>query len=186
MEFIEFETAASITRNFQPLVVPGLLQTEDYARVMLGELSADPPDRINSRVELRMKRQELLDRDNAPELFFILDEAVIRRLVGDRSIMRGQLRRLLDVAAKPRVTIEVVPFSAGAHPGLNGSFVIQEFPTTGNDDVLYLEGPQGEEIRREDPALITSYREIFERLRRLSLGRKDSVALLSDLADGLA
>ena len=171
LQFIEFEAAASIIRNFQPLVVPGLLQTEEYARAMFGQLVGDMPDkRIDSQVEVRIRRQDLLDRDDSPLLFFILDEAVTRRLVGGKDVMRRQLRRITELAAEPRITVEVVPFSAGVHPGLQGSFVIQEFPDPADDDVLYQESPQGELISRDDPELILHYREVFEDLRALSLG----------------
>ena len=187
LQFIEFEAAASISRNFQPLVVPGLLQTEEYARVIFRQFSEDVPDkRIDAQVEVRMRRQELLDRDDSPLLFFILDEAATRRLIGGRDVMRRQLRRLTEMAARPHVTVEVVPFSAGAHPGLQGSFVIQEFPDPADDDVLYLESPQGEVISRDDPDLILHYREVFEDLRHLSLGPEGSLTFLDKLADDMA
>jgi transcriptional regulator with XRE-family HTH domain len=187
LQFIEFEAASSISRNFQPLIVPGLLQTEEYARAMFKELAGDTPDkRIDSQVEVRMKRQELLDRDDSPLLFFILDEAVTRRLVGGKEVMRRQLRRIAELAASPRITIEVVPFSAGAHPGMQGSFVVQEFSDPADDDVLYLETPQGEVISRDDPELISHYREVFEDLRGKSLGPEGSVAFLGKLADDMA
>ena len=187
LQFIEFEAAASIGRNFQPLMVPGLLQTEDYARAIFRQFSGDVPDkRIDEQVEVRMRRQELLDRADAPLLFFILDEAATRRLIGGRDVMRRQLRRLTELAARPRVTIEVVPFSAGVHPGLQGSFVIQEFPDPADDDVLYLESPTGEVTSRDDPDLILHYREIFEDLRRLSLGPEGSVTFLNELVGEMA
>src|ERR1700722_16280682 len=142
LQFIELEAAASVIRNFQPLMIPGLLQTEEYARLTLGGLTADLSDhRIEALVEVRRRRQELLSRDDAPMLFFIVDEAATRRLVGGRDVMRGQLTRLTEAASMPRITVEVVPFSAGPHPGLNGPFVIHEFPGTADGDVLYQERP---------------------------------------------
>jgi transcriptional regulator with XRE-family HTH domain len=190
LQFIEFEAAASITRNFQPLMVPGLLQTSEYARIMLRVLNPDLPDKpsvdIDTLLEVRMKRQELLDREDSPELFFILDEAATRRLVGGKDVMFKQLRQLIELAARPRITVEVLPFSAGAYPGLNGSFVIQEFPDPADADVLYQEGPQGEEISSDDPELISHYREIFEELRHLSLGPQGSLNFLDQLAKELA
>jgi hypothetical protein len=186
LQFIQFEAAALVIRNFQPLLIPGLLQTEEYARLMLGQLTADRSDhRIESLVEVRKRRQELLDRDDAPMLFFILDEAATRRLVGGRDTMRRQLIRLIEAAAASHITVEVVPFSAGPHPGLNGPFVIHEFPDRADGDVLYQERPQAEQLWRDEPELITHYREIFEELRRLSLGPEGSLAFLNELADGL-
>jgi transcriptional regulator with XRE-family HTH domain len=187
LQFIEFEAAASISRNFEPLVVPGLLQTEEYSRAISRQFAGDAPDkRIDAQVEVRMRRQELLDWEDSPLLFFILDEAATRRLIGGKDVMRRQLRRLTEMAARPHVTIEVVPFSAGVHPGLQGSFVIHEFPDPADDDVLYLESPQGEVISRDDPDLILHYREVFEELRRLSLGPGGSVAFLDKLVGDMA
>lgn len=188
LQFSELEAAASVTRNFQPLMVPGLLQTSEYARIILRQLNRDLPDKpvdIDTLLEVRMKRQALLNREDSPELFFILDEAATRRLVGGRDVMLKQLRQVIELAAKPRITVEVVPFSAGAYPGLNGSFVIHEFPDPADADVLYHEGPQGEEIRSDDPELISQHREIFAELRHLSLGPDGSLAFLNELADSL-
>ena len=186
LQFIELEAAAAVTRNFQPLAIPGLLQTEDYARATLAGLTRRLPDKppvdVDALVEVRMRRQELLSRGDSPELFFIIDEGVTRRLVGGRDVMLAQLRQLTELAARPRITVEVVPFSAGAYPGLNGSFVIQEFPDPADGDVLYQEGPRGEEISSDDPELISQYREIFAELRGFSLGVTGSLSFLDALA----
>ena len=139
---------------------------------------------MNTSVEIRMRRQEQLDRDDPPLLFFILDEAVVRRLIGGRDVMRRQIHYLIETAAKPNVTIEVVPFSAGTHPGLRGPFVIVEFPDPGDDDVLYLE-TRGDMIRGgiSEEGEVSVHREVFEQLRRLSLGPDGSVDYLGKLAD---
>jgi transcriptional regulator with XRE-family HTH domain len=183
LQLIEYESAAAITRNFEPLTVPGLLQTEEYARAILPEYA--PADRVEALVEIRMKRQELLDRPDGPLLFFILDEAVIHRLVGGKDAMRRQLLRLIELGRRPHVTIEVVPFSAGAHPGLSGAFVVLEFPDPEDDEVLYLENSGGELISREEPEQILPYREAFEQLRRMSFGPEGSAAYLRDVSDGM-
>ena len=168
-------------------MVPGLLQTEEYARVIFRQFSGDVSDkRIDALVEVRMRRQELLERADSPLLFFILDEAAIRRPIGGTDVMRRQLRRLTEMVGRPRVTVEVVPFSAGVHPGLQGSFVIQEFPDPADDDALYLESPHGEVMSRDDPDLILHYREVFEELRRLSLGPEGSVMFLDKLVSDMA
>jgi hypothetical protein len=184
LQLIGYETAASITRTFEPLLVPGLLQTEEYARAVLRQWEEGAPaGRIDSIVEIRMRRQELLDRADPPLLFFILDEAVVRRLIGGKSVMRRQIRRLVEGAARPNITIEIVPFTAGAHPGLKGPFVVLEFPDPADDDVLYLESARGDLISRDVPEEVPAYREAFEVLRDKSLGPDDSVAYLSKLAD---
>ena len=183
LHLIEYESAAAITRNFEPLLVPGLLQTEEYARAILPDHA--PADSVESLVKIRMKRQELLDRPDGPLLFFILDEAVIRRLVGGKDAMHRQLVRLVELGRRPNVTIEVVPFSAGAHPGLRGPFVVLEFPDPEDDDVLYLENSGGDLISREEPDQVLPYREAFEQLREISLGPEGSAEYLREVADGM-
>jgi transcriptional regulator with XRE-family HTH domain len=188
LELIEIEASASIARYVQPLMLPGLLQTREYARVILEQLNRGrgvSDELIDARVEVRMKRQELLERDNAPELFYVLDEAVTRRLVGGSQVMRRQLDRLIDLAGRDRITVEVLPFGAGAYPALNGSFVIYGFQGD-DDDILYQEGPEGEEISSDNSKLISRYRDIFEEARRLSLGPEGSLAFLNALAKELS
>ena len=175
LQLIEYEAAAIIHRNFQPQVVPGLLQTAEYAHAVLQETNArDQAERVKRLVSLRMRRQELLERADPPLFFFIIDEAVVRRLVGGKAVMHRQLQRLIEAAAKPNVTLEVVPFTAGIHPGTLGAFVIYEFPDAADEDTVYLENQQGEFINRNDPEEILTYRERFEQLRKLSMGPKGS------------
>jgi transcriptional regulator with XRE-family HTH domain len=184
LQLIEYEAASFITRNFQPLLVPGLLQTEDYARAVLRKFNERAStDRVDSLVDIRMKRQALLDRADPPLLFFIMDEAVVRHLVGGKVVMRHQVRRLIEMAARPNVTVEIVPFSAGVHPAMQGPFMIHEFPDVADDDVLYLEGPRSDLLSRDDPEEILGYREAFEQLREMSLGPEESVPYLGKIAD---
>jgi Domain of unknown function (DUF5753) len=129
-----------------------------------------------------MRRQELLDRADPPLLFFILDEAVVRRLVGGKAVMGRQVRRLMELADSPNMTIEIVPFSAGVHPGMKGPFVVLEFPDAADDDVLYLESARGDLIRADGPEEIPAYRETFEQLRTLSLGLEGSMTYLAQMA----
>ncbi len=184
LQLIGYESAAAIRRNFEPLLIPGLLQTEEYARAVIRQFEERyPAERVDTLVEIRMRRQELLDRADPPLLFFILDEAVVRRLVGGTAVMRRQVRRLTEIAASPNVTIELVPFSAGVHPGIKGPFVVLEFPDAVDDDVLYLESARGDLISRDVQEEILAYREIFEQLRAMSLGPEASVTYLGKLAD---
>jgi Domain of unknown function (DUF5753) len=185
LQFIGFEEDASTTRNFQPLLVPGLLQTREYAQAVLGLLNphlAGRPADTDALLACRMRRQELLQRDNRPELFFILDEAVTRRQVGGAATMHGQLRRLAELSARPRITIEVLPYSAGAHLGLSGPFVIHQLADPARAGVLFQEGPQGDAIRDADAALIAQRLGAFEELRGITLGPA-SADFLSQLAD---
>jgi transcriptional regulator with XRE-family HTH domain len=181
LQLIGYESAAFVTRNFETLLVPGLLQTEEYARAIFKEF--ETLTHLETLVEIRMRRQDLLDRADPPLLFFILDEAVVRRQIGGKAVMRRQLQRLVEAADRPNVTIEVVPFSAGAHPGLQGPFVIVEFPDPEDDDVLFLESARGDVISRDLPEEVTAHREAFEVLRKLSLGPDRSLTYLDKLAD---
>jgi hypothetical protein len=186
IQFIEYEAAASVNRGFQPTLVPGLLQTEEYARAIISELgNPSTPERLDSIVSVRMKRQELLDRADPPTLHFILDEAVIRRAVGGQSVMRRQIHQIIELAARPNITVEVVPFAVGVHPGMQGPFVILEFPDPGDDDVLYLEGFRGDVIIRDVPDDVAAFSVSFERLRKLSLGPDESATYLGKVADDM-
>jgi transcriptional regulator with XRE-family HTH domain len=186
--FVGYEAAASIIRQFEPTLIPGQLQTEEYARAVTLEYA---PDRVDQLVEIRIRRQELLE-DPKRLFFFILDEAVIRREVGaptNPGIMRRQLRKLLEIARQPNVTIEVVPFSAGVHSGMKGPFTVLEFPGE-DEDILYLENPGGGAsnpsalLTGEDPQILTQ-RVAFERLREQSLGPKKSIELIGQVAEGM-
>ena len=182
VQLIEYESASSIIRNFQPMLIPGLLQTKEYATTTIRSLRPEAlAQDVSTAVDLRMKRQQLLRQPEMPLMFFIMDEAAVRRLVGGQEAMRRQIQRLLDESDKPTVTIEVVPFSAGAHPGMQGPFMLFEFPDAGDDDALYLEGPSESKWNRDDSEEISSFRERFEVLRELSLGPQRSVDLLRRL-----
>jgi transcriptional regulator with XRE-family HTH domain len=186
IQLIEYEAASIVTRNFQPLLVPGLLQTEEYARNVLKGLNPQySEEHVESLVEVRMRRQELLGRSDTPKLFFILDQAVVEREVGGKAGMRRQLSQMIDLAGMRDLTIEVVPFGAGAHPGLLGPFQIYEFLDTADDDALWLEGPTGDLLSRDNPEEITSFREKFEQLRKISLG-EESVNFLREKVKELA
>ena len=192
-QLIGYEGAASIIRNFETLLVPGLLQTEEYARAVARQFADIPSEedraqrerqeRADKMVEIRMERQaHLLDLTEPPLMFFVLDEAVVRREVGGRATMARQINWLLELANRPYVTIEVVRFSAGAYPGLRGPFVVLEFPDAADDDVLYLESPREDLIRREEPEQVLPYRETFEQLRESSLGPDKTKSFLADIA----
>ncbi len=183
IQLIGFESDATARKNFEPLLVPGLLQTEEYARAVILALNEKvSPSGLDALVEIRMKRQELIERANPPELAFVLDEAAIRRAAGRPGIMRRQLHHLVEVAERPNVTIELVPFSAGIHAGMRGSFVVIELPDPA-DDVVYAENPDGGLVIRDTPDEIGTYRETFERLRAVSLGAAESSAYIGKLAD---
>jgi transcriptional regulator with XRE-family HTH domain len=187
IQLIEYESAASIIRNFQPMLVPGLLQTEEYAVTMIRNFSPKATaQEIKASVEIRMRRQQILRQADMPLMFFIIDEAAVRRLVGGKEAMRRQVQRLLDESAKPAVTIEIVPFTAGAHPGMQSPFMLFEFPDAEDEDALYLEGASDIRFNRDDPEEISSFRDRFEVLRDLSFGPQGSIDFLRGLMGEVA
>jgi transcriptional regulator with XRE-family HTH domain len=137
-QYIEYETSASIIRSYQTIVVPGLLQTEEYAaataRLYRLKFTAEE---VRARVEVRMKRQErLLSQSQPPLLFYILDEAVVQRLLGDQNLRQAQLEKLISMAERPEITIEIVPFAIGLHRGMAEDFNVLEFPDSADNDVI--------------------------------------------------
>jgi transcriptional regulator with XRE-family HTH domain len=138
--YVGLEEAATGIRAYEIQFVPGLLQTEEYARAvtLLGHANA-PADEIERRVKLRMARQGLLTGTQPPHLWVVLDEAVLRRSVGRPGVMRGQLKHLLEATERPNVTIQIVPFMAGGHAAAGGPFSILRFAEFDLPDVVYLE-----------------------------------------------
>jgi hypothetical protein len=186
LQFVEYEAAARVTRSFEPLLIPGMLQTEGYARDVIGKLRGPMPKKqLDSLVELRMKRQDVLKQDGPPPwFFFILDESVVFRSVGGKEVMRDQIHRLVELASQNNVTIEIVPFSAGINRGMHGPFQVFELPGAEDEDVLFLESPRGDLLNRgDDLEEINTYRDIFEELRRKSLGKENSLEFLRELLD---
>jgi transcriptional regulator with XRE-family HTH domain len=144
LTFISYETSASIIRNFQTNLVPGLLQTEEYAREIINDAKSNP-----QLLDLRLERQDRLIKPDGPELFFILDESAIRRVVGNEGIMRNQLDKLLTVNELPNVSVMIAPFSAGLYPQFRSPYVLFEFEGPSDDLVAYLESPDGQVIFSE-------------------------------------
>ncbi|NUW37041.1 helix-turn-helix domain-containing protein [Nonomuraea sp. SMC257] len=186
LSYVGFEAGASVIRQFQPLAVPGLLQTRAYAET----IAHTRTDRATHErvVQLRLLRQEMLrQRENAPREIFVLDEAVIRRRVGirvDRSIMPDQLRHMVAVAQEgEHVSIRVVPFEAGSHVGMiRGSFTLLEFGD-GLGEVLHRENSDLHETLIGGDSLISEVRTDFEAILEESLSPSDSLSLITRAAD---
>ena len=180
--FIGLEAGAASIRNFEPVVVPGLLQTEEYARQMSrgGPRELDRDD-IERRVQVRMERQRILPREDRPRLWAVIDEAVIRRAVGGSEVMREQLRHLIDSAEQGKTTLQVVPFSAGAHAGTTGPFIILDFPEPTDPAVVYVETLAGD-LYLEERADVDRYTLAFDRLLAAALHPDDSVRLVQEAA----
>jgi hypothetical protein len=138
--YVDLESAATLIRTYEGQLVPGLLQTEDYMRAVVGDARPeDSPEEAERRVELRLGRQTLLEREDAPRLWAVVDEAALRRPVGGPAVMRAQLERLMEATKLPNVTLQVLPFAAGAHPGMVGAFSILRFADQELPDVVYVE-----------------------------------------------
>jgi len=138
-EWVEdVEAAAVMLRTYEPLLAPGLLQVESYARAVLSTRIGDGPDEIDEMVSARLARQQILERDRSPALWAILDVGILRRCVGGPGIMRLQCRHLHEMASRPDIVIRVIPLSTGAHEGLSGGFVIADLPE-GKPPVAYLD-----------------------------------------------
>ncbi len=182
LEFLALESSASIIRHYGALLMPGPLQTEEYARaIMLSYNKHIPEERLERGVEVRLARQELLT-SGGRELFYILDEAVVRRHVGGRGVMRAQLERLAELSAKPGITIQILPFSIGAHAGIQGPFSLFEFDADEMPDTLYLENPRGDTYTTNAAEETGRYLERFWELEDLAI--KDDVgSLLRALAE---
>ncbi|WP_329556139.1 helix-turn-helix domain-containing protein [Streptomyces sp. NBC_00696] len=186
-DFISLESQASTLRTLETSVVPGLLQTPEYARAVtqaaVGGPDNDGPERLDALVQVRMARQDVLRADPPLALSVVLDEAVLRREVGGPGVMARQLDRLVEAARLPQVRLQVLPFAAGAHIGITGPFVIFSFPSTSDLDVvvldhltssLYLE-------RKED---LEAYSEAFSTLQFHALSPEDSSDYIAGIGDG--
>jgi len=138
--YLGLEEAATLIRTYEVQFVPGLLQTEDYARAVIthGNPGA-PTEEIERRVSLRMKRQQLLARSDAPQLWAVVDEAALRRTMGSPAVMAAQLERLIKASEVPSITLQVLPFHVGAHAAEAGAFTILRFPEPDLPDVVYTE-----------------------------------------------
>ncbi|MER6068261.1 helix-turn-helix transcriptional regulator [Streptomyces sp. NPDC001817] len=183
-DFISLESQASTMRTLETTVVPGLLQTPEYARAVTRAAVKDLDEEgLDALVEVRLARQDVLRADRPLELSAVLDEAVLRREVGGPEVMARQLERLMEAARLPQVRLQVLPFGAGAHIGLTGPFVILSFPSTSDLDVvvldqltssLYLE-------RKED---LMAYAEAFDTLRMHALSPEDTLDYIAGIGDG--
>jgi transcriptional regulator with XRE-family HTH domain len=179
--YVGLESAASETRIYEVSLIPGLLQTEDYARAVIrAGMMNSPREDIERRVALRMARQPAVTRDDPLKVWAVLDEAALRRCVGGPEVMRTQLEALLGQASLPSVQIQVIPFAAGAHPGMGRPFVILVFSDLVDTDVVYLED-LASALWVEDVAEVGRYNAFFNHLRATALSFDDSRALITSV-----
>lgn len=184
--YIGLEAAAVSLRTYEPECVPGLLQTEEYARAVIrAGLSAGTDQENEKYVQLRMTRQAKLAQSSPPELWAVVNEGAIRRLVGGRAVMRDQLGQLLDAGRRPHITVQVVPFDVGAHMGMGGAFIMLSFPEPADPDVVYVNYSTGA-LFLEKPAELDRSALIFNHLRATALSVGQSRDLISRVRTELA
>ncbi|MFI6086138.1 helix-turn-helix domain-containing protein [Streptomyces sp. NPDC051217] len=185
--YIGLETDAASLRVYEPQVVPGLLQTRGYAEALItGALPETSPADVEKRVSVRVRRQE---RVNAPEqplrLWAVIDESALRRVVGGKHLMREQLEFLVELSQLPHVTVQVLPFEMGAHPGISGHYAILEFPDATDSSVVYIEGVTSD-LYLEKANDVQKYSVMYEHLRAQALNADQTREFISDIAKGYA
>jgi transcriptional regulator with XRE-family HTH domain len=179
--FIGFESEAAEILAYEAQLVPGLLQTDEYAKAVTESDGVySDPEVLGQRVAVRMARQAVLAREPPPRLSVILDEAVLRRPVGGWDVLHRQLMRLLETAQRPTVTVQVLPFDVGAHRGLAGSFMILEFAEDAEGPLVYCDGMTGGVLRRK-PEEVRSYQTSFAALREAALSPGRSAEFINAL-----
>jgi len=184
--FVGLEAEASAISLYQAEIVPGLLQTRGYATALHhAELMNATEEEIERHVAVRMERQARLTEPDAPQLWVVLNEAAIRRVVGDRAIMHEQLVRLAEAAAAPKIMLQVLPFSAGAHASMDSAFAFVSFDRPTDGDIVYFEHPTCS-LYLEKPGEVARYRLVYEHLRAASLSLDESRRLLARSAEDLA
>lgn len=179
--YVDLEQAAITLSYYQSTIIPGLLQTVEYARAMYAAgLPAEiTPERADELIDVRLRRQQVLSREPPLQLRAVFDEAVLRRVVGGPMVMGAQLRHLKEAANMPNVTLQVIPYGAGAHPAMDNMFTILEFGAA-DPAVVYVEGLMGWlYIEREHE--VTRYMQVFEHLRKLALNPRETIELLSEI-----
>lgn len=182
-DYISLEAQAVAIHTYEAQIIPGLLQTEDYARaIAASSLVREGNDEQASFVKVRLARQQVLE---SLQLWVVVSEAALHQMVGGAEVMREQLARLVDLQNRfPNVTLQVLPFVAGAHAGVSGPFVILKFPESPELGVVYLEGQTGG-IYLETPHEVTRYQLAFDHLRASALSTSDSVRLINRRAQEL-
>ncbi|GAA5071696.1 helix-turn-helix transcriptional regulator [Thermocatellispora tengchongensis] len=181
--YIELEAKAAAISNYETSIIPSLVQTEDYAvAIIRGSLPRIKDSVLKTRVEARMeRRQRILHQENPPDYWILLDEAALHRHVGGPDVMREQLEQLLRYAEKPDITLQVIPYTEGAHMGMNAAFILLEIPEPGISDTVYIESLLGG-IYYEKPTEVDKFREALDHLRAIALNPQRSQDLIKRVA----
>jgi transcriptional regulator with XRE-family HTH domain len=181
VSYIELESSTSSIKAYNSEVVHGLLQTHDYAReiISVGLMTQLPPAEIDRRVRVRQARQDVLTRDNPVDLSVVINESVLRRMIGGPDTMAGQISYLVEMAQQPNITIQVLPEEAGAHPATTGAYSILGFPEDFVQDVVYIEGMTSN-LYVEDELGVYRHTIAFNKLAAMSLTPDESLTMLAD------
>ena len=179
---VGFESEASVVSTWQPVVVPGLFQTEAYAAASARATLARPVAEVDRLVEATMARQEVLDSDQPPTVWAIIDESVLHRMPGDAEVATKQLERLVDLVedADNHLTIQVMPFTAGLHPGISGPCVLLDFQEELDAPLVFLES-RTEGLFLEEPEEVRDYRLVFDHLQVTALSQSDSLRMMKKM-----
>ncbi|WP_217171410.1 helix-turn-helix transcriptional regulator [Streptomyces sp. AC512_CC834] len=181
--YIGLETDAESLRTYEPQIITGLLQTRAYAEALIqGALPETSVADVEKRVQVRIRRQERISAENNPlRLWVVLDEAGLRRVVGSRQVMREQLEHLAEMSQLPHITVQVLPFDVGAHPGINGQYSILEFADAADSSVVYIEGVTSDLYLEKAPD-VQKYTVMYEHLRAQALNVEQSRQRIEDVA----
>ncbi|MFJ2649021.1 helix-turn-helix transcriptional regulator [Streptomyces sp. NPDC087420] len=181
--YIGLETDAASLRVYEPQVVPGLLQTRRYAEALInGALPESAAGDVEKRVGVRIRRQDRVTTTEEPlRLWAVVDEAALRRVVGDRQLMREQLEYLVEQSQLPHVTVQVLPFDMGAHPGISGHYAILEFPDASDSSVVYIEGVTSD-LYLEKANDVQRYSVMYEHLRAQALNVDQTRQFIAEIA----
>jgi transcriptional regulator with XRE-family HTH domain len=180
--YVGLEAATSAMQEYCAELVTGLLQTEAYARAVMAAAARSDTEEMDRQVTVRLERQRRLTAPDAPSLWVVLDEAVLHRQVGGPAVMAAQLTHIDQMAGQPNVTVQVLPFTAGAHPAMLGSFTLMQFPDPADKDVVYLEAETGA-LYLEKPEDVRRYSLMIDYLRAQALGPAESRALIAQMAE---
>ncbi|AZM77181.1 helix-turn-helix transcriptional regulator [Streptomyces sp. NPDC005395] len=181
--YIGLETDAESLRTYEPQIITGLLQTRPYAEALIqGALPETSVADVEKRVQVRIRRQERISAEHNPlRLWVVLDEASLRRVVGSRQVMREQLEHVAEMSQLPHITVQVLPFDVGAHPGINGQYSILEFADTADSSVVYIEGVTSDLYLEKAPD-VQKYTVMYEHLRAQALNVEQSRQRIEDVA----
>ncbi|MEV5573903.1 helix-turn-helix transcriptional regulator [Spirillospora sp. NPDC052269] len=183
--YVVLEASASHVFGYESELVPGIMQTERYARAIMSTAPGPEVDQdVDERVEVRVNRQARLAGSDPFDVWLVLNEAVIRRVVGGREVMREQIEHLIDLAGRRNITLQVLPFELGEHGAMHGAFKILRFPAADDPDKVYLEQQIGG-VYTQKPHEVDRYRLMFDHLRARALGPEQTVAMLREVAENL-